>query len=364
MARAPRQRSKDIVTDEGQDPGEASARPGKGAKAAPAAKGRPPSWFEEAWHGWLKPVGGLLAIVIAYLAYDHDLIPEQAAGRMLLMVVIGGVIYLGIEPALARFGDKNKRYMLIGAAVLWGLIAIAPIFRVVFPGTVLGEAVIGVSKDQSTASVTLKDGEKGPFEVSVTGRLKGSSEVEVAYGIEITGAGESADRLDGELKRTYFNQRTSRRSAGTVARRTEHTENLHRITKAVGPELKLSGEVGGDQLEDGLHVAFRKAGPSPVIFFLVGLLVVIAGVVFDYRMLAPKVERTHVASAAGFTLAFVTYFAANGTAHNLVKEAVAGLLPGALGAFLGWGVSAIACSFKPRPKKMAGTKNKFVDEEE
>lgn len=361
MARGPRQRS----GNPNVSPSEVEAPIGR-VKAAGKPEGRPAgaSWFEEAWHGWLKSVGGLILLAIGVVAYSNDLLPEQPSGRILLLLIIGGTIYIGLEPALARSGDATKRYMLFGAGVVWALIAIAPVFRTVFPGTVLAETVLGANKDQTTASVTVNGGDKGPYAVSVTGRLKGSGELEVPYGVEITGAGDSSDRLDGELKRTYFNQRTSRRSAGTVSRRTEHTENLHRITKVTGPELKLSGEISGDNLEDGLHVVFRKAGPSPVVYFVIGLLVVIAGVVFDYRMLAPKVERTHVASAAGFTLAFTTYFAANATTHNLVKEGVAGLLPGALGAFLGWGISAIACSFKPRPRKMAGSKNKFVDDEE
>ena len=47
-----------------------------------------------------------------------------------------------------------------------------------------------------------------------------------------------------------------------------------------------------------------------------------------------------------------------------MRPAIAGVLAGVgLGALPAWIVSSIVNSFKPRPKKMAGTKNKFAEEE-
>ena len=307
---------------------------------------------------------GLLLLVVAYFAYSGHYIPEESAGRIVLVVIIGGAIYLGIEPALERFSDARRRYLMLGAAAVWAVVAIAPVFRTVFPSKALAETVIALNKDSTTGTVAIEGGDKGPYSVSVFGRLKGSGEVDAAYEVEISGAGESVDRISGELKRTYFSQRVSRRGSGSVPVKQENTENVHRVTKVTGPELKLSGEVGSEMLEDGLHLTFRKAGPSPALFFGIGFLLVVAAIIFDYRMLAPKLERTHLAAATGFTLAFGAYFPEAATPHNIVRPAIAGVLLAALlGATVAWGISAIANSFKPAPRKMAGVKNKFVDDE-
>jgi len=364
MARGQKQRGSDRNLDQDTAP---EAIPGARKKLGPPPKldGSPTagSWFEEAWHGWMKPVGGLVLVVVAYFAYTSHFMPEEAAGRIVLVLILGGAIYAGVEPALDRFSDARRRYMMLGAAAVWAIIAVAPVFRTVFPSKVLAETVIGLTKDTTTGSVTVEGGDTGPYSVSVYGRLKGSGEVDAAYEVEITGAGESVDRVSGELKRTYFNQRVSRRGSGTVAVKQENTENVHRLSTARGPQLKVSGEVGSEQLEDGIHVSFRAAGPSPLLFLGVGLLLVIGALVFDYRMAAPKHDRTHLSTAAGFTLAFGAYFPMEATPHNLVRPAIAAVLVGlGLGALVVWVISAIVNSFKPRPKKLAGVNNRFAEE--
>jgi len=333
---------------------------------APAPVAGPPStaaWFEEAWHGWLKPVGGLVLLVVGYLAYNSGLVPEQAAGRVALGLILGGAVFMGIEPALGRLHAPTARYLLAGAGVVWLLVAIGPVFRTVFPSKVLAETTLGATKGSTGAVVNIEGGDNGPYEVAVSGHLRGSGEVDAAYEVEFVGAGDTTDRVQGDLKRTYFNQRVSRRGSGTVAVKQENTENVHRLSTARGPQLKVSGEVGSEQLEDGIHVSFRAAGPSPLLFLGVGLLLVIGALVFDYRMAAPKHDRTHLSTAAGFTLAFGAYFPMEATPHNLVRPAIAAVLVGlGLGALVVWVISAIVNSFKPRPKKLAGVNNRFVEE--
>jgi hypothetical protein len=342
-------------------------RGGAGKRAAaPGKLEGPPStaaWFEEAWHGWLKPVGGLVLLVAAYLAYNSGALPEQAAGRVALGLILGGAVFMAIEPALGRLTTPSSRYLLVGFGVVWLLAAIGPVFRTVFPSKVLAETTLGATKGSAAAVVNLEGGGAGPYEVAVSGHLRGTGEVDAAYEIEVVGAGDTTDRVQGDLKRTYFNQRVSRRGSGSVAVKQENTENVHRLSTARGPQLKVSGEVGSEMLEDGVHLTFRSAGPSPLVFLGLGLLLVIGALAFDYRMAAPKHDRTHLSTATGFTLAFGAYFPMEATPHNLVRPAIAAVLVGlGLGALLVWVVSAILNSFKPRPKKLAGVNNRFAEE--
>lgn len=330
-------------------------------KSAPAAKAQAPglgSWLEEAWHGWLKSVGGLLLLVVGYLLYSNHVLPESGAGRAVVALIIGGAIFTAAEPVWEQITSSSLRYALIAFIAVWAVVAVAPIWATLFPGKELARIQLGVEKDAAAKQVALPDGEKGPFEVEVQGSLKGAGEAEANYTLRFSGEGDSAESVDGKLERKFFQQRTSRRGTGSVTQRTEHTDLSHRIAKVKGPKVSVEADIAGESLENGLTVIFRRAGLNPLLFFALGFLLVIAGLAADYKFLQPKSAPTYVAMATAFTLVFALDFPVEGaTASNLVRPAVAAALWALIaGALPGWAVSRIVGTFKPKPKKLAGVK--------
>lgn len=326
------------------------------------AEGQPgfQSAFEEAWHGWLKPVGGIVLIVLAYMLYDRGLIKESLGGRLFVTAVMGGALFVGLEPVLQRAQAGRDRALYIGLAVLWALSCVTPLWRLVYwPAKTLAESRFAPSEKGGTITqtITLPDGESGPYEVDVSGALRGSGEAEANYKLTFKGEGDATKEVEGAIKRTYFRERTSRRSAASVSVRTEHGEETHRLGSTIkGKTLTVDAEIAGELLEDGLVVTVTRAWVNPAWFWLLGLIVCVLGVIADYRMKAPKQAATYVAAAAAFTLAFVIYLPTDATPHHLVRPAVGGVVLALfVGALPGWVVSAIAQSYKPRPKKLAGT---------
>ena len=311
--------------------------------------------LEEAWHGWLKPVGGIVGVVVAYFLYEYGILPDATAGRVLVALIVGACLFAALEPVLPRMTTPKNRYLLYAFAAVWAISAIAPVFRTVVPGKDLASAILTGDKADAVKEIKLPDGETGPYEIDVSGTLRGTAEATASYSLEVKGDGDATAHVDGELSRTFFRQRVSRKSAGTAQVRTEDNENLHRLPGVRGNKLTVTAEIGGEQLDNGLHVVVHHAWPSPYLFWLLGFLVFIGGVMLDYMMVAPKSEPTYVATLAAFTLVFAIYYPTEATPHNLVRPAIAAVILAALaGALPGWMVSKIANSFKPRPKKLAG----------
>lgn len=312
---------------------------------------------QAAWHGWVKPVGGLVVVMLGYLAYQNGFLPEQAGGRVLVPLILGGAMYLALAPVWRRVEAVRTRRLLIALAVAWALAAIGPMAATLFPGKVLAQATLtGASDAGTTPAVEVDAGKAGPFELRVFGKLAGRGEAEAHYTVHVVGDHGQSD-VDGKLERTL-----TAPASGSVPVAHERLEALHRADGAQGPKLKLSADLGGGALMDGLHVEVRKAPPQPVWFFALGALVLLVGGYIDYRLHSPTEKRTYVSVAAGFTLVFAAYYPTEATPHSLVRPAVAtllfALLVGALGA---WLLSFVALGSKPRPKKLAGVKNRYVE---
>jgi hypothetical protein len=330
------------------------------------AQGAPPEiptfkmWFEDAWHGWLKPVGGIVAIVGLYFAYmERETlgVPERAFGVLALVAIVGGALYAGSEGAFERLTTPKARYGLIGFMVVWAAAAAWAPLRTALPGATIGETHVAFDKDHLSATVKLPEGDSGPYEIAVGGILKGQGEAESNYTLTFAGSDGSSEEINGSIKRTFMRQRVSRRGTGSVAVRTERNENAHRLTKAHGPQLTITADGADEALEDGLFVTFHRGGPSPLLLFVLGALCAIVGIVLDYKLLQPKKQRTHFAAATGFTLAFALLYPMEATPHWLVPPAVAELVRSLfVGALPAWVISIVANSFKPKPKKLAGVK--------
>jgi hypothetical protein len=324
-------------------------------------------WLEEAWHGWLKPVGAILALIVAYLAYDRGMIPEGTAGLVVVGLIIGGTIVTVGFPLFEQF-EKRPQKLAFGVFLgLWALGAGYPALRRAFPSKALGDPVhVAYCKsyknpiehkdctDQAlVGSVTLPAG-GGPYEISVSGELKGQSEVESHYHLTFAGADGKSEELDGTLSRTFVHQRTSRRGSGGSMQKQERTENAHRLSSAItGPTVKVTADgLDEDALESGLQVTFHNAGPDPRLFLIATVLCLLIAVFLDYKLAAPKVK-TYLATGVGLTLVFAWYYPVEATPHNLVRPAIAALVAGCGGALGGWLLSVIVKSFKPKPKRLA-----------
>jgi len=344
-----------------KEPGREPAVAGEAQASAPAEIPTFKLWFEEAWHGWLKPVGGIVLVVALYFAYENRQaigLSERFFGVLALLAILGGALYSGAEGAFERLTTPRAKYLLGGFLVVWGAAAAYPPLRTALPGKTLQELHLAYDKDQLTAKALLPNGEDGPYEISVGGNLKsGPGDAESSYTLTFTGADGSSEEISGKIQRTFMRQRVSRKGTGSVAVRADRNENAHRLSKVHGPQLTVTADGADEQLEDGLFVTVRRGGPSPLLFFAIGALCVIVGVILDYKLLVPKKQRTHFSTATGFTLVFALYFPMEATPNRLVPPAVAAVLlalaTGALGA---WLISVIANSFKPKPKKLAGAK--------
>ena len=356
MARGPKRKSDSSSTP----PGDAA----EGEKSSKADI--PPTfklWFEEAWHGWLKPVGLIVVLISAYVLYDRSMIPEGSAGLVVVALILGGTLFSVAEPGFELLTKRDQKLMLGAFVAVWAISAGYPSLRRAVPSKELAKPVVvancGRWKDADhkecadpklSTDVALPEG-SGPFEVDVSGELKGAGEAESNYHLIFSGADGSKDEVDGLLKRTYVHQRTSRKGTASTTQRQERTENTHQIA-VHGSSVKVEADGVDDALENGLTVTFHSGGLDSRLFLILGVLCVLVGLWLDYWFAAPKVK-TYFAMGTGMTLAFAAYYPIEATPHFLVRPAVAALVFSVVtGGLGGWLLGAIVKSFKPKPKKM------------
>ncbi len=319
-------------------------------------------WLEEAWHGWLKSIAGVLLLLAAYLAYNNNLLREANAGLAAVALIVGGSLWSALAPVFGLVEKRFHRLVLGLFAAIWAVTIAYPVLQRAFPSQPLAEPVrVGDCiryKDndkrecaEERKEVTAKiDRSTGPFEIVVDGTIAGQGDAEVAYHLDLTGADNSEDHLDGMLSRAMWHQRTSRRGTGGRMVQSEHTEESHRLT-VHGSSIKIAADVPSDHLEHGLAITFRSSGIDPRLFFGLALLCMILGVVLDYRFADSKVK-TYLGLTGGFLAVFAWRFHEVATPHNLVRMAVEAALVALPGLVIGWLASVIAKSFRPKTKRI------------
>ncbi|MSP59980.1 MAG: hypothetical protein EXR72_06500 [Myxococcales bacterium] len=358
MARGPKQARQDKrITSEGSDD-------------AGTAKERPeiPTTFrttlEEAWHGWMKSVAGLVLIVVAYVSYTQGWVPEGTAGLLCVAGIIGGAIAAAAMPVFEMLEKRQSKLLLGLFAAVWAIGAGYPSVRRALPARALADPVRiaycaswkdpiekrDCAESKLVATATLPEN-SDPYEIEVAGGLRGQGDASSNYHLEIEGAAGSKEDIEGTLERKLVPQRTSRRGSGTSIQKQEHTDAWHRLT-IQGTPVKVTADGIDDALEEGLFLTFRSAGPDPRIFLGLAALCLLIGLFLDYRLAAPKVK-THFTVCAGITLVFAWLFPKEATPNHLVGPAVAYLAASAsIGGIGGWILAAIVKSFKAEPKKM------------
>jgi hypothetical protein len=308
-------------------------------------------WFEEAWEGWIRPLGLIILLGIGYLLYRFEVVGERTAGVIAVLAVVVGALVLGALPArpLTRAPWQRALLATMVAAGLAGLVY--PALRAAAPAPTLAEGMLTPDKP----SLALTTGQAGPYELLVSGHFKeaGRSDASASYTIKAVDNGGGTDEVSGAIERKLV---TIRSRKGTSSSVTEHDESKHRLGHVRGPQVTLTADGVDEQLQGGLTVALRKAGLEPILFIILGALAIAMALVLDTRLVDQKgKQKSYLTAATAIAFAFSLYYAREATPHLLVKTAVSAfifaLVVGGLG---GWFVGGIArFFFRPKPPKKA-----------
>jgi hypothetical protein len=320
------------------------------------SSGRLPLWLEEAWEGWVKSVGVLLLCAVAYILYKFDLVAERTAGWVAVVAVVVGALWATVPLAWERVKSRGPaaKALFVVMVATWAAGTGYPSLRAAMPPAPLADAHI--TPGALSAKLPVKT--TGPLELSVLGRFKSAGgEAEASYDLKVEGGGQS-EQVSGLLKRSLMRVRTSRRG-GTSTTVTEHTEQSHRLASVHGPEITVSAENVDEQLEDGLIIHARPAGPEPLVFIILGAFAVLCAIGFDARLVEPRVkEKTYLTAASALALVFSIRFPIAATPHSLVRPAVDALFLAAVSGGLGGYLVAFVAraGFGPKLPKKAGRK--------
>jgi hypothetical protein len=305
-------------------------------------------WLEEAWHGWLKHVSGILFIGVVFLLYQADLLNERLGGLILALGVALGTLGMAVLPARDHVKSSGQRFALYALSVVWAVCAILPIVKGVYPGGTQGAGSLW--DEGSEITLQSQDGGK---EIFVSGKLLGGGgDVKAGYKIASTWQGGTST-VEGALTRMVSRVRVGRRGSGTSV--TEFNEQKHFLGRTTGP-VKLRLEERDQTLDKGVEVELRSNAIPPLLLMILGGLVFAAALVLD-RALDPK-GRTTLAVSAAISLWFANYFFDEVQPHHVVRPAIGALLMGVIiGGAGGWVVSTIfkklTAEKKPRKARAA-----------
>jgi hypothetical protein len=312
-------------------------------------------WFEEAWEGWIRPLGLIVLLAIGYVLYKFDIVGEHTAGIIAVLAIVVGAIVVGALPALPLTNKPWQRAALAAmvAAALGGMVY--PAVRAAVPGKVYAEATLTNEKQ----SATLTTGSSGPYELMVAGHFKeaGRQDAEASYTIKAVDNGGGSDEVTGEIARKLVTIRSRKGSSSSMQ---ELTEAKHRLGHVRGPTVTLTADGVDEQLEGGLAVALRPGGLDPIVFIILGAIAILLGIVLDTRLVDVKgKQKAYLTAATAIAFAFSMYYWREATPARLVKTAVSALLFALLvGGLGGWLVGGIARAlFGPKiPKKKPATR--------
>jgi hypothetical protein len=307
-------------------------------------------WFEEAWEGWIRPLGLIVLLAIGYMLYKFDIVGEHTAGIVAVLAIVVGAIVVGALPALplARVPWQRAALATMVAAALGGMVY--PAVRAAVPGKQYAEATLTNDKP----SVTVTTGASGPYELMVSGHFKeaGRSDAEATYSIKATDNGGGSDDVSGEIARKLVTIRSRKGSSSSVQ---ELNEEKHRLGHVRGPTVTLTADGVDESLDGGLQVALRPGGLDPIVFIVLGALAILLGIVLDTRLVDIKgKQKAYLTAATAIAFAFSLYYWREATPSRLVKTAVSAMLFALLvGGVGGWAVGGIARAlFGPKlPKK-------------
>jgi hypothetical protein len=308
-------------------------------------------WFEEAWEGWIRPLGAIMLLALGYLLYRFDILGERPAGVIAVLAIVVGALATGVLPAwpLARLPWQRG---LLATLTLVALAAcLYPALHAAAPAASLTEATLSGDK----LSTALTTGRQGPYEVTVSGRLKpsGNQDAEASYNLKAVDGSGASDEVSGSIKRHYA---TYRRKGGSTSALLERNENVHPLPHVRGPQVTLTVDGLDEQLDGGLTVALRPGGLNPLIFLILGVMALLMALALDVKLVDLKGKlKGYLLPTVAIAFAFAQYYPEEATPHALVRPAVSGLLFAlAVGGLGGWVIGAFfKLIFTPKVKKPA-----------
>jgi hypothetical protein len=315
-------------------------------------------WLEDAWEGWIRPLGALLLLAIAYALYNFDVVGEQTAGALAVLAAVVGAIAAGVLPAWPLIRAPWQRALLVTGtlAALGGMLY--PPLRVAIPGHTLATGTLTADKP----TLTLTTGQSGPYEVTASGHFKdaGRGDAEVSYTLKASDNGGGSDEVSGEIARKQVTIRSRKGQSSSVQ---EHNEDTTSLPHVRGPEVTITGDANYEQLESGLKLELRHGGSLPrALPLALALLALLIAVVLDTRLVEPKLPgkqkqksaKSHLTACFAIAFVFALSYPLEATPHKLVKPAVSSLLLALLGGLGGWLIGGIARAlFGPKVKKTA-----------
>jgi hypothetical protein len=308
-------------------------------------------WLEEAWEGWIRPLGAILLLAIAYLLYRFDLVGERTAGVIAVLAVVLGAIGSGVLPAWPLTRAPWQRAMLATAALTALVATLYPTLRMALPGAMLADGTL--TAEQATA--TLTTGQSGPYELTVSGHFKdaGRSDAEASYTIKGTDNSGNSDEVSGAINRKMVTIRSRKGSSSSLHERNEST---HAMPHLRGPQVTLTADANFDQLDGGLKVELRHGGLPAVVFIVLGALALVMALVLDTRLVELKSKKkSYLTTCIAIAFLFALHYPDEATPHSLVRPAVSSfLLALIVGGLAGWLAGGIARAlFGPKVKKAA-----------
>ena len=313
-------------------------------------------WFEEAWEGWIRPLGLIVLLAIGYVLYKFDIVGEHTAGVVAVLAIIVGAIVVGALPARPLATKPWQRALLatMVAAALGGMVY--PSVRAAVPGKLYAEGTLTSDKP----SITLTTGAAGPYELMVSGHFKeaGRSDAEAAYAIKAVDKGGGSDEVSGEIARKLVTIRSRKGSSSSVS---EQNEEKHRLGHVIGPQVTLTADGVDDQLESGLQVSLRPGGLDPIVFIILGAIAVLIALVLDTRLVDLKgKQKAYLTASTAIAFAFSMYYWREATPSRLVKTAVSALffalIVGGIGGWLAGGIARLLFGPKLPKKKSASSR--------
>jgi hypothetical protein len=310
-------------------------------------------WFEEAWEGWIRPLGLIVLLAIGYVLYKFDIVGEHTAGIVAVLAIVVGAIVVGALPALPLTRAPWQRALLatMVAAALGGMVY--PAVRAAVPGKPLAEGMLTADKP----SLTLTTGQAGPYELDVSGHFKDTAhqEAEASYTLKVTDNGGGSDEVSGVIERKLQTVHSRKGSSSFLE---ERNEKKHRLPDVRGPQVKISADASFDELEGGFLVALRPAGANPILFIILGALALVMALVLDTRLVDLKgKQKSYLTAAVAIAFVFSIFYAKEATPARLVKTAVSEFLFSLIvGGIAGWAAGGIARAlFGPKLPKKAKT---------
>ncbi len=311
------------------------------------------AFMQQHWESWLQPVLLIVLCAGGYATFKFQLLSESIIGIILSGILVGSVIYFTALPAFDLIQRKSSRTLFGILVLLWAFSSGYPTLRKSVPKQVLGQVTL--TEANKTAKVQITGPSTGPFELTVSGKLKssGNQSAEPGYDITVTGEGGGSDTVSGGLKYQVLTTRSRKGTNQIIINQNQRTE---RLSSAVhGREITISVDHVDDLMENGLDVQINPRAIDPWLFRILGMLVVLCLMLVEATVGDSK-TKTHLVMASMGTVSFAWQFCDLATSTNLVRPAVDALFVGLLiggigGTIVGWAVRRISGRDKVRPRE-------------